>query len=810
MMTSFAIPEGKVIKIEVGGKVLWEQFTEPDEPTEPVKTFNYVSLGDSIAAGHRIDKNWATDYGWGRQYRCSEKLVRPDVKELKAYIEEWKADEENAKDLELGNITLDETIREDIEDGKLKGYYCTYSWNTSTKIVPNSYTDKISKQLQGIYDESNVTTTSFAVSGSMIYRKHGDNRSLIEILDEDSVKEALSKADLVTISIGANSILEAGLNRLPSFLTEGGSLDDLEKTVEYNLRQLEKTAYTEVVSFSNIKAWDILVAHKSDGTTDNIYVDKIENNVLIVENLDTGKKWIEITESTYVKFDRQIYSYKRLFDKLTSINPNAKYVFTTIHNPMKYLYVAKGTEVNDYLDGFLGTWLNTIPQTTIVGVEVDKKIKQLILDTDIITKICNRINGDKSTGWEGISAWAERYIAGGGISKQDGKPFTSLNGVIRQSIEAYNNPNIVFTETHELFDTVPDRQGAGELHYNDLVNMQITRGYDADNLDWSKLWGDAPGSTPTEQIENYWETIIDKYTSGLTVDFDGLVAELEPIIVDRILSEAFDPHPRLDGHYVMYRSFADTLRENFPEEFADFPALKTITYNANGGIGTMETQKVLDKSVVDSSIKKIYSITNGNSFARTDHYHFAGWKSNDGNSYSDKQAIYVPNNTVLEAQWAIDTFTLTVVQGTPKDAVSFARLFSRDYDNRKLRIGDYSKYLNSDKSTWDNIQLSKTETFTVAYGQSVSMVVTGNVEKIISDGPKPNCSISQYNGSAYVVDNPDTQIGKLVTADFYMPDRNITIKYHFKFVPGYLYTHSYWSGYIGDKDLDVTYSKRDS
>ena len=53
---------------------------------------SYVSLGDSIAAGHTINSEWASDYGEGSQY------------------------------------------------GK--------NGNTSTVIVPNSYTDLIQKELK--------------------------------------------------------------------------------------------------------------------------------------------------------------------------------------------------------------------------------------------------------------------------------------------------------------------------------------------------------------------------------------------------------------------------------------------------------------------------------------------------------------------------------------------------------------------------------------------------------------------------------------------------------------------------------------
>ena len=47
-----------VDKIEVDGEVKWNR-----------TKFRYVSLGDSIAAGHSINSNWETDYGVGSQYQ---------------------------------------------------------------------------------------------------------------------------------------------------------------------------------------------------------------------------------------------------------------------------------------------------------------------------------------------------------------------------------------------------------------------------------------------------------------------------------------------------------------------------------------------------------------------------------------------------------------------------------------------------------------------------------------------------------------------------------------------------------------------
>ena len=43
---------GEVMEVRHNGEVIWRR-----------NTFRYVSLGDSIAAGHTIDDNWEANYG---------------------------------------------------------------------------------------------------------------------------------------------------------------------------------------------------------------------------------------------------------------------------------------------------------------------------------------------------------------------------------------------------------------------------------------------------------------------------------------------------------------------------------------------------------------------------------------------------------------------------------------------------------------------------------------------------------------------------------------------------------------------------
>lgn len=715
------IPEGKVVKIQVGGETLWEHI---NEPTEPVKTFNYVSFGDSISAGHFIDSYW-----YDPPY--------------------------NGGGSQIGN-----------------------NGNKETLIVENCYVDLIRRYLERTYGESNVTATSFSRSGSRL-KMTNENLNPVTITTEYSmidlvsfnadgsakypqVIDAVKKADVISVCIGANDVLEAALNYVMPYLEGTKDLTELAAIVEENLIRLA-----------------------GDG------------------------------EDT---------SYKSLLNKISSlVKPTAKVVFTTVYNPLKYLHLFAGTREKDFMDSFLGVWLETlVGDIPVVG----DLIKRGLMESEAVTELYARINE--------LSGWAERYLeskgakskyfvkrnANGTLNKdaqgnviieleeyeQDKAPeWKGLNQVIRDSLADFNNPNFMIAESHEVFDCVPDSQGAGELHYQDLVHVEICKGYDANNLPWDKLWGDGSGDDPKVQMVRYWTNLIAKHsTLSDGINTDTLSKELVDVIIAKVLYPCLDVHPKAHGHYAMYRAFADTL---------GWQSLNTVTYNANGGTSTMESQKVLDYSIVNGVSKKIYSVLKANAFSPQTGHHFTGWKNRNGNSYSDEQAIPITSDITLDAQWAKNKWTLTVIQADKTVQVLDA-LDSVDYSNRQLQINKLIKSLNSNKSSWnDPIYNSNTETFEVEYGTPIMLSVQGRVEvsyDFNNRAKKPNCTIYQHNGSAYVVDNPDTQIGKLVTADFYMPDEDVTIEYWFNYASSTSifasYSHRWWEAYIRNKNLEVKYT----
>ncbi|MBR5835596.1 MAG: InlB B-repeat-containing protein [Bacteroidales bacterium] len=463
------IPEGNVVMIESNGIVLWNS------------TFGYVSLGDSIPAGHTIDENWITDYGEGSQYGVNG--------------------------------------------------------NTSTAIVPDSYTDRIGKALDELKGE--VSSTSFARSGDTV-------ADLIEKLSHDVVKKAIRNARLVTICIGANDVLQPALSQLDEYINYG-DLSTLESIVEGNLAKLNNDSYAN--------------------------------------------------------------SYWSLFNKLVEINPNARYVFTTIYNPYKYLWIEEGT------GGFFKPLLDMIPEMNILGYEIDEYIKSRLGEMSMVKLLFSRVNG--------LDDWAERYV-------------TQLNTIIKNKVSAYGGKFSV-ADTKALFDSFPDRPVSGaEKHYNDLVSVEYTRGYNTATMDWGRLHGG--------DVTGYWTNLINKY--GL--DLEGLSTELVTDVVEKVIVPDVDPHPEPYGHYVMMRSFADVL------EWASLDRYK-VTFDMNGGTGAMGSVDVVG---VDGMPAYVY--VNSAYGTHPSGYDFVGWNTKadgTGTTYSNGQLMSVTGDVTLYAKWDV-TYTI--------------------------------------------------------------------------------------------------------------------------------------------------------
>lgn len=456
-----------------------------NEDINPKVKTHYVSLGDSIAAGHAIDSQWINDYGEGSQY------------------------------------------------GK--------NGNTSTTIVPNSYTDLIKKELEVIYKENIVTASSFARSGDTV-------EDLLEKLSHDVVRNSIKDANFVTVCIGANNVLQPALSNIDEYINTG------------NLSTIEKL---------------------------------VETNLAILNN------------------NEDPMSYKALFDKFSEINPDAKYVFTTIYNPYKYLWIDEGS------NGFFEPLLSTIPDMNILGFDIDSIIKNSLLDTAIIKQLYSRING--------LSDWTENYV-------------TRLNNVLKTKIANYKNinPNFYVADTKTLFESFPDRAVNAQKHYNDLVNVEYTRNYDVKKMDWGRMY---EGSNAVV----FWTQLATKYVSLSGLNIEGLASEFVNVMIEKVILPDIDPHPESFGHYVLKYSFEDILGWKSLDHYS-------ITFNPNGGTGTMPNQ-----SIVGIDGMPAYVNINPQLFNPVTGYYFANWNTQadgKGISYSNKQLIAINSDITLYAQWS--------------------------------------------------------------------------------------------------------------------------------------------------------------
>ena len=472
---SVKIPEGRATAITEEGLLLWS-----------FARARYVSLGDSIAAGHTIDADWEKNYGEGSQY------------------------------------------------GK--------NGNTETVIVPGSYTDLIRNDLVAKYGDR-VSAVSFARSGDTV-------ADLMAKLNHDVVRQAIAKANYVTVCIGANDVLQPAMSRLEEYVEAGASaLQNMTAAVDANLAILAD--------------------------------------------------------------DNNANSYTALFRKLSAINPNAKYVFTAIYNPYKYLWIDEGS------NGFFGPVLNTIPDMSILGFDIDGLIKNGLLSTPAVETLYDRVNG--------LHAWAETNV-------------TKLNTVLRNKISAYGQPNLILAETKALYDSFPDRPVSAQKHYNDLVSVEYTRGYDTMTMDWGRLYADKGGAA------SFWWDMANKYVSLSGLDINSFAADLVGQIIDKVIVPDVDPHPETYGHYVLKRSFTDALGWDSLDR-------RTVTYVANGGTGSMP----IYTTVCVDGLPAFINLASNSYAPGATGYYFTGWNAsaNGGStSYSAGQLVGVTSNMTMYAQWS--------------------------------------------------------------------------------------------------------------------------------------------------------------
>lgn len=550
------IPSGTARRITCNGNTMWEPFK-----------MRYVSLGDSIAAGHTINAGWASKYGEGTQF------------------------------------------------GK--------NGNTETVIVPECYTDLIRRELKARYGE--IKATSFARSGDTV-------ADLMAKLDNPIVWRAIARADIVTVCIGANDVLQPAMTRLDEYFS--GDMSGMNGVIEANL-----------------------------ATLDNDY---------------------------------SAVSYHALLSKLYSINPDARYVFTTIYNPYKYLHVDEGR------NGFWGPLLNSIPDMKLdvlgVTLDIDGFLKDSLLGTPALVDLTNRINA--------LGSWAESYV-------------TRLNSILRNKINAFGQSNFCVADTKAVFDPVPNRTYPSPKHYNDLVSVEYTAGYDASTMDWGKLWG---GSDPG----TFWWKLVDGHIDGVNIDINGIAQDLVAQVAEKVVVPDVDPHPEEYGHYALYHSFADALGwEELPR--------RSIIYNAGTyGSGYMAVQKViaLDNMPAFATVHASAFVPN------TEGYRYTGWNAaadGSGVAYTGGQLVVLASDLTLYAQW---TNLLTVAYRkisnneyvSPGGQTGPVKKNGSEY---YLRVTLGGSVLPGLSDTFNSDGVTRVRTITVPYGTElyIQLINTGSKDR---------------------------------------------------------------------------------
>ena len=750
------ITSKNIVKVEDldKGKTLWEAFK-----------FRYVSLGDSIAAACNME----TKQG----YRVA-------------------TNEYNA----TGSHPLNDVL--DIKR------------NNQTKIVEDSYTDLIRKFLEDKYGKGRVDTKSFAVSGA-------DNAFFMSTISEEAPRRAISKADLVTVCIGANEILLTAFGFLPSYFLLGDVT-----AFEHNL-------------YKNLQ---LLAGKKID------YLDSNGN---------------PCGYPTDEEFKNYTGSYKQIFTELEKINPKAKYVFTEVYNPYKYLYMKKGE------DGFFGALVSVLPELMSaaellrlitnqgkpdnVSDETKVKIREFIGEALIgknspINLMLDRINqlGDK----------IELYV-------------NELNKVLRTSVNEYTKEtgvnNIFVADTKRVYDSIPDGKTLNlrnvKCYNEETVACAYYDGFDyVNDTDWTRLYGDkdpvsfwldyvfmtpySPSGLDSDKTWNspykyvkYYDMVFDNPWGFLPGVPDQIIVptfivkdfreelfamDVATLLVGKIIGQDIDAHPRKYGHEVLYRSFADVLRKPECLDIPDMPSLTryTVTYNANNDLGDMSVQNVA--SLQKSAFVRLMPLD----FERVGHlftgWHFGGSELSSYINPDGKLKYYYINsinsNATVDAQWKVNTYTLEIVQ-TYKDIknnplvtdANYDHLDADDYGNRKLYIGktNVPEKLNSEKTEWSFGSIN--EEFRVDYGTPIKISVEGRLLSKYGNGNQPTCIIHEAEGGKHV----EKSWGNIVEGKFKMPAKNLRIEFWYNFAlnidnPLKPYSHRYWNAYIIDDLKEITYT----
>ena len=384
--------------------------------------------------------------------------------------------------------------------------------------------------------------------------------ALINMLNERPVQHAVSKADEVVICVIANDVLQPALHGLAKYITYG-NISEIEAEVNKQLNLLKD---------------------------DN-------NSPLLL-----------------------------LLQKLYTINPTAKYIFTTIYNPMKYLYFEPSTPENNYSDGFFGPVLSAIPDSWEIYVPIleltvtGQQLKENLYTASFFQAMLARING--------ISEYAEKWVC-------------NMNSILTNKIKQFNEKyetTIKTIDTKSLFDIYPNRNVGDSStlrHYNDLVNVEITKYFNVAQVNWGDFW-----DYLYENTSKIVDCLVDWDFTSL---FNDVLQEAFVTTVEKDL----DVHPELYGHYLLYAGYATEL--GIEKNIIKY---RTVTFHANDGMTTRSTS--IQIPYIDQN--PCFTVPGGKFTHPNSYSMFKSWSASpDGSSgnYEEGDIIFLNSDLDLYTQW---------------------------------------------------------------------------------------------------------------------------------------------------------------
>ena len=563
------------------------------------------------------------------------------------------------------SITFGTGIYSDTNDVYNDKYQYGTKYNTSNDslILENSYTDLIAKKLKSIHGQDKVSAVSFARVGDYV-------SDLLEKLTHDVVKNAIKRANLVTIAIGANDVLRPAMSLLDDYI------------------------------------W-------GDG---NAMFAEVERRLAIICDPDNPNSYMSLVKALY------------------AINPTATYIFTNQYVPHKYAYFEMSTADQNYLNGTLGPLMWAIPSEL-------EGLRGSFMATSVVRMIESKMNNVYPLS----SGWIDR-----------------LNKALTNAINTLNKSNFVIVDTKGVFESVPDRIVDAPLHYNDLVNVEITKGYTCEDLDWGMFWMGIGTDALFGNIENIADSVMKN-------------------VYNEVLAPAMDPHPKAAGHSALMNSFGDALGWGTVDR-------ATITYRDSNNYFRSYQYTCLGMTGVPAYVTTPTANDVSGIFDTPDAAHLEGWSTEQnggGAFYKIGEAVQVPSTGItLFTSWS-KTCTLTYKAILGDSLPSYDSSDSGPMECYAMAVGQYNidnSIVEQKFEHFSDPEVSKA----YPYGTRIKVAV----------------AVESGGGRSYITVN-DSQVagsGSFVTHEFDLTSDTTVIFEWNNWMEGSIFSGityvSYWNCYI--------------